>query len=195
MTATWNLPNVLTGLRLAAVPGLGAVLVYQGTDRNRWWLGLGLFVAASVTDVVDGWVARRRDQCTPFGAFLDPIADKALVATALVCLSWIGRVPWWVTGVVLGREVAVTALRLTVLRHGLIPASRGGKVKTVTQTALVVLALAVPHWTAALTVVAWAAVLATVLTGLDYALKAAVLARTSGEPVRVPVAGSGRPLP
>jgi len=195
MTAAWNLPNVLTGMRLCTVPVLGAVLVLDGNERSGRLVGLLLFLAASLTDVLDGWLARRRGQCTSFGAFLDPIADKALVATALLCLSALGHVPWWVTGVVLGREVAVTALRLTVLRHGVIPASRGGKAKTVTQTALVLLALAVPSWTAVLTVVAWTAVLATVITGLDYVLKAVALARAGAAPLRLAAPDGGRPAP
>jgi CDP-diacylglycerol---glycerol-3-phosphate 3-phosphatidyltransferase len=194
MTATWNLPNVLTGLRLAAVPVMGAVLVAEGHERTGRWVALALFVAASLTDVADGWIARRRGQCTPFGALIDPIADKALVATALVCLSGLGLVPWWATGVILGREVAVTAVRLRVLRHGVIPASRGGKLKTVTQTALVVLALAVPGWTAVLTVVVTTAVLATVVTGLDYGIKALDLVRVTVGPQGAPPA-AGRVAP
>ncbi len=189
MTVTWNLPNVLTGVRLLTVPVLGSVLVVEGTERTGRWVALALFVAASLTDLADGWVARRRGQCTAFGALMDPIADKALVATALLCLSGIGLVPWWATVVVLGREVAVTALRLTVLRHGVIPASRGGKVKTATQTALVVLALAVPQWTAAVTAVVWTAVLGTVVTGVDYALKAAALSRAGAASLGASTAG------
>jgi CDP-diacylglycerol--glycerol-3-phosphate 3-phosphatidyltransferase len=176
---TWTLPNVLTGLRLLAVPFLGGVLVVSGDSSGGRTTGLVLFVAASVTDVADGWLARRWGQCTDFGALVDPIADKALVATALVCLSGLDLVPWWATVVILAREVAVTALRLTVLRHGVIPASRGGKVKTGTQTTLIVLALAAPGWTAALTAVVLVTVLWTVVTGLDYAVKAAALTRAA----------------
>ena len=178
LTATmWNLPNVLTGLRLLAVPFLGAVLVVAGDRPGGRWAALALFVAASVTDLADGWLARRWGQCTAFGALADPVADKALVGTALICLSGLGLVPWWATAVILAREAAVTVLRLGVLRHGVIPASRGGKVKTGTQTALVVLALAVPGWTGVLSVVVLVTVLWTVITGVDYAVKAAGLMR------------------
>jgi CDP-diacylglycerol--glycerol-3-phosphate 3-phosphatidyltransferase len=173
----WTLPNVLTGLRLLAVPVLGAVLVVSGDTSRGRWIALALFVAASLTDVADGWLARRRDQCTDFGALVDPIADKALIATALVCLSARDLVPWWATVLVLVREAAVTVLRLAVLRHGVIPASRGGKVKTAAQTTLIVLALAAPGWTPVLAVVVVATVLWTVVTGLDYGLKAAALTR------------------
>jgi CDP-diacylglycerol---glycerol-3-phosphate 3-phosphatidyltransferase len=183
MTATmWTLPNVLTGLRLLAVPFLGVTLGVAGDSAGGRSAALALFVAASLTDLADGWLARRRGQCTDLGALVDPIADKALVGTALICLSGQDLVPWWATVVVLAREVAVTALRLTVLRHGVIPASRGGKVKTVTQTALILLALARPGWTEALMVVVVVTVAWTVITGLDYALKAAALTRAAVSP-------------
>jgi CDP-diacylglycerol--glycerol-3-phosphate 3-phosphatidyltransferase len=181
--AMWTLPNVLTGLRLLAVPFLGAALVVAGDTPEGRHTALGLFVAASLTDIADGWLARRRGQCTEFGALVDPIADKALVGTALICMSGHGLVPWWATAVVLAREVAVTAVRLTVLRHGVIPASQGGKAKTVTQTVLIVLALVTPAWTGALMIVALVTVGWTVATGLDYGVKASALVRAAASPV------------
>jgi CDP-diacylglycerol--glycerol-3-phosphate 3-phosphatidyltransferase len=185
MTGTmWTLPNALTGLRLLAVPFLGTTLVVAGDSAGGRLSALALFVGASLTDLADGWLARRWGQCTDLGALADPIADKALVGTALVCLSAQDLVPWWATAVVLTREVAVTVLRLTVLRYGVIPASRGGKVKTVTQTALIVLALASPGWTEALMVVVVATVAWTLVTGIDYAVKAAVLTRAAASPLR-----------
>jgi CDP-diacylglycerol--glycerol-3-phosphate 3-phosphatidyltransferase len=184
MTPTmWTVPNVLTGLRLLLVPFFGAVLLTDGDSPGGQWTALALFGGASITDAADGWLARRLGQCTDFGALVDPIADKALIATALMCLSHLGVVPWWATLVILAREVAVTVLRLTVLRHGVIPASRGGKVKTVTQTALIVLALAAPGWTAVLMVLVLVTVLWTVVTGVDYGAKAAALARAAGSPL------------
>jgi len=204
VTATmWTLPNVLTALRLLVVPFLGGVLVIAGDSPGGRLTALALFVAASVTDVADGWLARRRGQCTEFGALVDPIADKALVGTSLICLSWLGLVPWWATVVILAREMAVTVLRLTVLRHGVIPASRGGKVKTVTQTVLIVVALAMPGeaqvpWGVVVGTVAW-----TLVTGLDYGAKAAALTRAAGSPllperasaVVDPVDGAARLVP
>jgi CDP-diacylglycerol--glycerol-3-phosphate 3-phosphatidyltransferase len=184
MTGTnWTLPNVLTGLRLLAVPALAWILVEAGDSPGGRLSALALFVAASLTDLADGWLARRRGQCTDFGALVDPIADKALVGTSLVCLSGLGVIPWWATGVILAREVAVTVLRLTVLGRGVIPASRGGKVKTVTQTVLIVVALGLPAWTEGLWVAVAVAVVWTLATGLDYAAKAAALTRST-----VPVA-------
>jgi CDP-diacylglycerol--glycerol-3-phosphate 3-phosphatidyltransferase len=177
--ANWTLPNVLTGLRLLAVPALAWILVEAGDSADGRLSALALFVAASLTDLADGWLARRRGQCTDFGALVDPIADKALVGTSLVCLSGLGIVPWWATGVILARELAVTVLRLTVLAHGVIPASRGGKVKTGTQTLLIVLALGTPGWTVGLWVAVAVAVVWTLATGLDYAAKAAALTRAA----------------
>ena len=167
-----NLPNALTLLRLLSVP-VFAVLLAAGDDGGAGWLVASwvLFTAACITDVIDGRLARRRGQCTDFGAFADPIADKALVGTALVGLSLLGVMPWWVTAVVLGREVAVTALRTAVLRHGVIPASRGGKAKALSQNiavALYLLPLTGAAASARVPVLA-VAVLATVFTGLDYA--------------------------
>jgi CDP-diacylglycerol--glycerol-3-phosphate 3-phosphatidyltransferase len=175
MTPTmWTVPNVLTGLRLLLVPFFGAVLLTDGDSPGGQWTALALFGGASITDAADGWLARRLGQCTDFGALVDPIADKALIATALVCLSHLDVVPWWATAVILAREVAVTVLRLTVLRHGVIPASRGGKIKTVLQT--LALGLAIMPLPAAVTpavaVLVIAAVVVTVVTGLDYVLRA-----------------------
>ncbi|WP_246078868.1 CDP-diacylglycerol--glycerol-3-phosphate 3-phosphatidyltransferase [Modestobacter excelsi] len=175
---TWTLPNALTVLRLLAVPFLGAVFVVAGDTSAGRWTALALFVAASLTDVADGWLARRWDQCTDFGALADPIADKALVATALIGLSADELLSWWATALILAREAAVTALRMAVLHLGVIPASRGGKVKTAAQTTMIVLALAVPGWTGVLAAVVMVTVGWTVVTGLDYGVKAVALTRS-----------------
>ena len=168
-----NLPNVLTLGRLLVVPLFALLLLSAGSsDALRWWV-TGLFVAACVTDVVDGRLARSRGQVTSFGIMVDPVADKALVGSALIGLSLLGLLPWWATVVVLGRELAVTALRVVVRRHGLMPATRGGKLKCLTQNAAVTLYLLPLAGVLAavrlpLLVVA---VAATVVTGLDYALR------------------------
>lgn len=170
-----NLPNALTVLRLLCVPVFAALLLasprYGAPALVAAW---AVFTAACVTDVVDGYLARSRGLCTSFGAFADPVADKTLVGTALVGLSVLGALPWWVTGVVLGREVAVTALRTAVLRHGVIPASRGGKLKTLSQNVAVALYLLPLTGTAAALrgPVLAVAVVATVVTGVDYAVGA-----------------------
>lgn len=172
-----NLPNALTVLRLLCVPLL-IVLLARSAEPSPMARDLAavLFVLASLTDLVDGAIARARGQVTTFGKIADPIADKALIATALIGLSALGQLPWWVTIVILGREVAVTALRFWVIEHGVIPASRGGKAKTVAQTVAITMYLVdvppVPWWEAARAIAMGVAVALTLVTGIDYALRA-----------------------
>ena len=126
-----NLANALTALRLVLVPVFLAVLFADGGHNDGWrWAAWGVFAVAATTDTIDGRVARARNLVTDFGKIADPIADKALSAAALISLSSLGNLPWFVTVVVLTREVLVTLLRFWVIRHGVIPASRGGKLKT-----------------------------------------------------------------
>ena len=179
-----NLPNALTLGRLLVVPALAVLLLLVELTTGPRVLAWALFTAACVTDVVDGRLARSWGQVTRFGVMADPIADKTLVATALVGLSLLGEVPWWATTVVLGRELAVTGLRIAVLRHGLIPASRGGKAKALAQN-LAVAAYLLPlgpvlaHVRAPLL---WIAVGCTVVTGVDYAVQAFTLRRATRAP-------------
>ncbi len=138
-----------------------------------------MFLAASATDLVDGWIARRYGLITPFGKVADPIADKALTGTALVLLSAYGVLPWWVTVLILAREFGVTALRFWVIRRGVIPASHGGKLKTGLQITAIAWYLW-PFGDPLAAVGPWlmgAAVVVTVLTGLDYAVRAVRLHR------------------
>ncbi|MCK2219805.1 CDP-diacylglycerol--glycerol-3-phosphate 3-phosphatidyltransferase [Actinomadura sp. ATCC 31491] len=173
----WNIANVLTVLRLVLVPFFVVCLFLPGTG---WRIAaLAVFAVASITDHLDGELARRYGLITDFGKIADPIADKALTGAALVCLSVLEELPWWVTLVILGRELGITALRFVLLRHAVIPASYGGKVKTVLQIAAIVLYLlpGVPdmlRW-----VVMGAAVVVTVLTGADYVLRAVKLRKVA----------------
>jgi CDP-diacylglycerol---glycerol-3-phosphate 3-phosphatidyltransferase len=180
-TSAVNLPNTLTLGRVLLVPVFAAVLVTGGQSTGSRLLAVGLFVAACLTDVVDGWLARRWDQVTTFGVMVDPVADKALVGTALVTLSLLGELPWWATLVVLGREAAITGLRMLVLRHGLLPATRGGKLKCLTQNLVVVLyVLPLPLAAQGIRApVLLLAVASTVLTGVDYLARAVRLRRGS----------------
>jgi CDP-diacylglycerol--glycerol-3-phosphate 3-phosphatidyltransferase len=178
-----NIANVLTGIRLLLVPVfVVALLAEDGTDPGWRLAAFGVFALASFTDSLDGDLARRRGLVTAFGTVADPIADKALTGSALVGLSVLGLLPWWVTLVILGRELGVTALRLVVLRHGVIPASRGGKAKTFAQTiaiGLYVLPLTEVFAAGPVEVVRWTvlgiALVLTVATGVDYVLRAARL--------------------
>ena len=168
-----NLANGLTVLRLLLVPVFVLFLVAGGTGARV--TALLVFLAASATDMLDGRIARRRGLITDFGKIADPIADKALTGAALVCLSALGELPWWVTGVIMFREIGVTALRFWVIRRGVIAASRGGKLKTLLQVVAICLyvlpaTLSPPAIVRELFMAA--AVVVTVVTGVDYVIQA-----------------------
>jgi CDP-diacylglycerol--glycerol-3-phosphate 3-phosphatidyltransferase len=130
----WNLPNVLTGLRLLLVPVYGYALLHDGGNSIGWrCLATAVFIAAMVTDKIDGDIARSRGLVTNVGKIADPIADKAMTGMAFVGLSIVGDVWWWVTVVVLLREWSVTLLRLSILSRVVVAATQSGKVKTVLQ--------------------------------------------------------------
>ncbi|NIH84274.1 CDP-diacylglycerol--glycerol-3-phosphate 3-phosphatidyltransferase [Amycolatopsis granulosa] len=172
---TLNVANLLTLSRLVLVPLFVLALFAGGGADTGWRIGATvLFAVASLTDQVDGWVARRYGLITDFGKIADPIADKALIGAALVGLSLLGELPWWVTVVIAVREIGVTLLRFWVIRHGVIPASRGGKAKTMTQI-LAIVTFLLPLPDGALPA-RWAlmslAVLLTVVTGADYVVRA-----------------------
>jgi CDP-diacylglycerol--glycerol-3-phosphate 3-phosphatidyltransferase len=170
-----NLANALTVFRLALVPVVVVCLLAGGPAwRVAAFLAFGL---ASVTDLLDGRIARSRGLITDFGKIADPIADKALTGAALVTMSFLGWLPWWVTCVILVREITVTALRFWVIRRGVIPASRGGKLKTLLQIVAISLYMlpGPPQWVRGLVMLA--AVVVTLVTGGDYALRAARLRR------------------
>jgi CDP-diacylglycerol--glycerol-3-phosphate 3-phosphatidyltransferase len=171
-----NIANVLTGLRLVLVPVFLVVLFVGDGHETIWRIAAFIvFAVAVITDRFDGALARSYGMVTEFGTLADPIADKALIGAALIGLSMLGDLPWWVTVVIMAREIGVTALRFAVLRRGVIPASRGGKLKTLVQAVaigLFVLPLSGP-WLATAWVVMWAALVLTVLTGVDYVVSAA----------------------
>jgi len=175
-----NIANALTVLRIVLIPVFVAFTVTSELTRPGWRLLAAVsFMIASLTDFVDGYLARSRGLVTSFGKVADPIADKALTGTALVLLSWYDRLPWWITLVILARELGVTLLRFWVIRRGVIPASRGGKAKTALQIlAITWYLLPLPDPVALVGVwVMWLAVLVTVGTGVDYVLRAARLRR------------------
>lgn len=178
----WNLPNFLTMLRLAMVPLFAyLLLVDNGESTTERWLAAMVFVVASATDMADGAIARSRNLVTTFGKVADPIADKALTGVALIGLSALGDLPWWITIVILVREVAITLTRFVVIRHGVIPASRGGKAKTVTQMLAIFLYI-IPATGLVADLrepVMLAAVALTVVTGVDYVARAVSLRRNS----------------
>jgi CDP-diacylglycerol--glycerol-3-phosphate 3-phosphatidyltransferase len=177
-----NIANALTLLRLLLVPVFVVLLFANGGHSDGWrvWACVA-FAIATVTDYVDGDLARSRGLVTDVGKVADPIADKALTCAALIGLSSLGDLPWWVTVVILVREIGITGLRFFVIRHGVIPASRGGKAKTLLQNLAIGLYL-LPLTGAAASVRYWllgVAVVVTLVTGVDYVARAVHLRRTS----------------
>jgi CDP-diacylglycerol--glycerol-3-phosphate 3-phosphatidyltransferase len=175
-----NVANALTGLRIVLIPVFLMFTVTSEMTRPGWRIAACVaFSVASLTDFVDGWIARTWDLVTSFGKVADPIADKALTGTALVLLSAYGQLTWWATGIILIREVGVTALRFWVIRRGVIPASRGGKVKTALQILAIawyLLPLSGPLASVGVGVM-WLAIAVTVITGVDYVMRALRLRR------------------
>ena len=134
MAKELNLPNSLTIARIAFLP-VGAYAIFKnGGDDQTWqWIAWVIFFLIGMTDVLDGKLARSRQQITELGKFLDPVADKAMVGTAMICLSILDRMPWWITIVILAREIGITFFRLAIVKRGVIPANKGGKIKAAFQ--------------------------------------------------------------
>ncbi len=183
--SNWNAPNVITGVRILLAPlFFWMLLADAGADGAlRWWAAV-LFIFAIATDGLDGAIARRKNLVTDLGKILDPIADKLLTSGALVCLSILGELPWWVTAIIVVREVGITVWRFVQLGRGnVVPASKGGKLKTLVQSVAISLAL-LPFWVLFGDWVHWvnciamaAAVLITVYTGVQYLVDAAKLTK------------------
>ena len=191
-----NIANVLTLLRIAGVPILVLVLVLadQSSAPASWILrivGMLVFVAASITDLIDGRIARSRGLETDFGRIADPIADKTLIGAALVFLSAAGEVPWWITVVIMVREVGVTVVRLAIVRRRVVPAGSWGKTKTVFQVVAVSMLIVAPvpqtwglpsgavtAWWALCWVALALALVLTVVTGIE------ILARILAPPAK-----------
>lgn len=177
-----NVANLLTMLRVVLVPVFAVLLAGGGGHDPKWrafaWAAFGV---AMITDLFDGELARRHDLVTDFGKIVDPIADKAIMGTALLGLSALGDLPWWVTGVILARELGITLMRFWVIKLGVIPASRGGKLKTLTQGVAVgmyILTLTGPLASLRAWLMAIAVVL-TVVSGIEYVAQAARLRRAA----------------
>ena len=184
--STANIANIITVVRILMAPLFMAwLLIDDGADGSLRIAAAALFVVAILTDSLDGMLARGLDLVTDFGKIVDPIADKVLIGGALVSLSILGELPWWVTALILIREIGITVFRFAVIRDRVIPASRGGKLKTVLQAVAVTLALfplwnllgAGMHWVNG--VLMTAAVVATLVSGLDYLRVAAKHGRPS----------------
>ena len=183
----WNLPNALTVMRILLVPVfVWLVLSDGGQDTGTRWWAWGVFAVAIITDRIDGDIARAKGLVTTFGKVADPIADKALTGAGFITLSMIDEIPWWITVVIIARELGITAMRFWVIRHGVMPASRGGKIKTFLQ-ALAIGLFVIPLDTLPLEWLwrglAWAILIAAlgvpIATAADYVMKALTLRSTS----------------
>jgi CDP-diacylglycerol--glycerol-3-phosphate 3-phosphatidyltransferase len=169
--SNWNLPNALTVLRILGVPVFLWLLLQEGGEDAGWrWWAFGVFALLMITDKIDGDLARSRNLVTDFGKIADPIADKALMIGALVGLNIIELLPWWITAIIVVRELGITLWRVVQLRRGhVVPASKGGKLKTVAQSlavALFLMPLAWLFWPAWIVMII--AVAITVVTGIQY---------------------------
>ncbi len=167
-----NLPNKLTLLRIILVPVFIVVLM-----TGHYYISAVIFVVASLTDMLDGKIARKYDLVTDFGKLMDPLADKLLVMSALICLVQLGDIPGWMAIVILGREFAITGLRTVAASSGVvIAAGWTGKIKTVLQMIAVVLIL-LRNWPFVYLdipmdqIVLWAAVVMTIVSGAEYIIK------------------------
>ena len=173
-----NVPNLLTGLRLVLVPiFLFFLFAGDGHETASRIVAFVVFAVAVITDQVDGSLARKYGVVSEFGKLADPIADKMLMGAALIGLSELGDLPWWVTIVILVREIGVTLLRFAVIKRGVIPASRGGKLKTLVQAIAIGLFILPLHswppvWQTVAWAVMWVAIVLTVVTGVDYVVSA-----------------------
>ncbi|MCU1475928.1 MAG: pgsA, partial [Subtercola sp.] len=176
--SNWNLPNAITIVRILLAPlFFWMLLADNGENGLLRWLAAILFVLAIATDGVDGHLARKNNQVTDLGKILDPIADKVLVGAALVGLSILNELPWWVTIIILIREVGITVWRFAVIKRRVIPASRGGKLKTLAQSIAISLALfpfpsLLGDWVNIVNLIFMSiAFILTVVTGVDYLIQ------------------------
>lgn len=175
MTIPRQLPNVITVVRIVCAPVMLWMLLADGGADSalRWWAAV-LFIVAIATDGVDGYLARRYEIVTDLGKLLDPIADKALTGCAFVGLSILGELPWWITIVVLVREIAITVYRFVVVSDHVLAAAWMGKLKTVAQAIALSLALLplsglIGEWIVWVNIITmWVAVILTIASGIDY---------------------------
>lgn len=179
----FNIANILTMVRIVMVPIFVWLMVADHQTHGWWrWAALLVFVLAIYTDKLDGDLARSRNLITNFGKIADPIADKLLIGSALILLSVFGELNWAITVVILVREIGITVLRFAVIRVGVIPASRGGKLKTVLQTVAILvylLPITPQFWFVSLValIIMLAALVVTVVTGVDYIVQAIRMAK------------------
>ena len=167
-----NLPNKLTMLRVIMIPFFVVFLLVDITPYDKW-IALAIFVIASLTDLADGKIARKYNLITNFGKFMDPLADKLLVCSAMIALIELGRIPAWIVIVIIAREFIISGFRLVASDNGVvIAASYWGKFKTVSQMAMVILMIAdIPQLQIVTTVIMYIALVLTIVSLVDYLVK------------------------
>ena len=170
-----NLPNKLTMLRVIMIPFFVFFLLFGKFGRTGDIIALIIFIAASLTDMLDGKIARKYNLITNFGKFMDPLADKLLVCSAMICLIEIGRLPAWIVIIIIAREFIISGFRLIAADNGVvIAASMWGKSKTVSQMAMIILLLLnlpVPGFSILATAVTYLALVLTIVSLIDYLVK------------------------
>ena len=172
MEESMNLPNKLTIFRVILIPFFIIALLVPGIPAGNW-IALAIFIAASLTDLLDGKIARKYNLVTNFGKFMDPLADKLLVCSALICLVELSRIPSWMVVIIIAREFTISGFRLIAADNGVvIAASYWGKFKTTFQMIAVCLMIAnIPVLSLLTTVITWIAVILTVVSLVDYLVK------------------------
>ncbi|MDE6740187.1 MAG: CDP-diacylglycerol--glycerol-3-phosphate 3-phosphatidyltransferase [Lachnospiraceae bacterium] len=167
-----NLPNKLTMFRVILIPFFVVFLLVDITTYDKW-IALAIFIVASLTDLLDGKIARKYNLVTNFGKFMDPLADKLLVCSALICLVSLGKIAAWMVIVIIAREFIISGFRLIASDNGVvIAASYWGKFKTTFQMVMICLMIAdIPQISLITDIVMWAAVILTVVSLVDYLVK------------------------
>ncbi|MDY4070069.1 MAG: CDP-diacylglycerol--glycerol-3-phosphate 3-phosphatidyltransferase [Lachnospiraceae bacterium] len=168
-----NLPNKLTVLRVVLIPFFVVFMLVDILGAYDKWIALAIFVVASLTDLLDGKIARKYNLVTNFGKFMDPLADKMLVCSALICLTALDKLPAWITIVIICRDFVISGFRLVAADNGVvIAASYWGKYKTTFQMIMVCLLIAdLAPLALVTTIVTWIAVILTIVSLVDYLVK------------------------
>ncbi|MDE6404447.1 MAG: CDP-diacylglycerol--glycerol-3-phosphate 3-phosphatidyltransferase [Lachnospiraceae bacterium] len=167
-----NLPNKLTIFRVILIPFFVVLLLFDITAYDKW-VALAIFIIASLTDFLDGYIARKYNLVTNFGKFMDPLADKLLVCSAMICLVELARIPAWIVIVIIAREFIISGFRLVASDNGVvIAASYWGKFKTTFQILMICLMIAdLPALAPVTQIVMWVALALTVISLVDYLVK------------------------
>ena len=175
-----NLPNKLTVLRVVLVPFFVAALLISKSVEPMKWAALVLFIVASLTDLLDGKIARKYNLVTTFGKFMDPLADKVLTISGMICLIELGRIPSWIVVIIVARELIISGFRLIATEHGIvIAANYWGKFKTTFQMIMIILMIMnLPALSLVTDIVMWIALILTIISLATYIMQNMDVVRT-----------------